>query len=208
MYISSNLLIKKDTIRCISIEFISIIRPYEFQCDDIKDRRRTLEKIELKNRSARIIEQSIKKKYIFHTFKICEERIDTNCTNYKNLLLSLSFKKKEGRRKSKGRRVEGRGEGKLRRGGGWVLAALWRAPGVAPRRFGAFQRRDAPLMLAPCTNTSEIPWRLSLPLLTHRYISTTYSNLAWPQSHRFEIPSRVYTCIFFTFSFFSSPIFS
>lgn len=51
MYISSNLLIKKDTIRCISIEFISIIRLYEFQCDDIKDRRRTLEKIELKDRT-------------------------------------------------------------------------------------------------------------------------------------------------------------
>lgn len=63
-----------------TMEFISIIRPYEFQCDDIKDRRRTLEKIELKDRSARIfkLKQSIKKKYIFHTFKICEERIDTN----------------------------------------------------------------------------------------------------------------------------------
>lgn len=50
-----------------------------------------------------------------------------------------------------------------------MLAALWRAPGVAPRRFGAFQRRDAPLMLAPCTNTSEIPWRRSLspPHLHH-----------------------------------------
>lgn len=87
-----------------TIEFISIIRPYEFQCDDIKDRRRTLEKIELKNRSARIIEQSIKKKYIFHTFKICEERIDTNARTIKiflSLSLSLLKKKKEGE-KAKG----------------------------------------------------------------------------------------------------------
>lgn len=80
-----------------------------------------------------------------------------------------------------------------------MLAALWRAPGVAPRRFGAFQRRDAPLMLAPCTNTSETPGVDPSP--PHRYIS--YSNLAWPQSH-LEIPSL--TCVHVHFLHLASPI--
>lgn len=102
MYISSNLLIKKDTIRCISIEFISIIRPYEFQCDDIKDRRRTLEKIELKNRSARIIEQSIKKNiYSIHS-KFAKKGLIRMHELQKSPPLSFSFKKKKEGEKAKG----------------------------------------------------------------------------------------------------------
>lgn len=85
-----------------TIEFISIIHPYEFQCDDIKDRRRTLEKIELKNRSARIIEQSIKKNiYSIHSKFAKKGLIRIARTIKISSSLSLSKKKKEGE-KAKG----------------------------------------------------------------------------------------------------------
>lgn len=143
MYISSNLLIKKDTIRCISIEFISIIRPYEFQCDDIKDRRRTLEKIELKNRSARIIEQSIKKNiYSIHSKFAKKGLIRIARTIKISLSLSLFQKKrrKEKKQREKGgrtrrRKVEERrrlGAGGVMAGAGGGAATLWRLP--TPRR--------------------------------------------------------------------------